>query len=265
VCDELHVGDQILVQHGYQYDPVVGGRLEGSHLVTKVHHLVERWLNTWIRIPLGEFYTLPNRVFVWLLHALAVAMWAWDTGCKQIGLPSPFEGALRALDFAARSNQGDSMCIFRPIVERLRTDRWPAILCGHSHVAGKVRVGDRWYVNTGSWTFGSAQYVVWDKGEFIVRDWLSGRDYGHELYLPILDGTLDEKDFWQWYRENDLGWLRYREGEEKRGKLRGWQTWMREAQARAEVVPRPKRPKKRPAEPPRPETVGAVAQGEQKP
>ena len=34
-------------------------------------------------------------------------------------------------------------------------------------------------------------------------------------------GTMTP-DFWQWWRENYMGLLRFREGEERRGRLRGW-------------------------------------------
>jgi hypothetical protein len=74
---------------------------------------------------------------------------------------------------------------------------------------------------------------------------MSGRAYGDELYRPALTGALDEKDFWQWWRENYMGWLRFREGEERRGTLRGWQAFVQDTQGFAqlhEVVDRPALP-----------------------
>jgi hypothetical protein len=77
------------------------------------------------------------------------------------------------------------------------------------------------YVNCGSWTFGWAQYAVLDNGVATVRDWLSGRVYGDELYRPLLDGDLDRLTFDRWWRNQYLGWFRYRSGELRRTALHG--------------------------------------------
>jgi UDP-2,3-diacylglucosamine pyrophosphatase LpxH len=238
VCDELHVGDRILVQHGYQYDPYIGTRLEGSHVATKVHHLLERYLNTWLRIPLGEFYTFGNRAMFWLVHKLALGLYGWGWGMRKIGFPRSLDHIERQLNYWARSNMGDPMCIFRPIADRLREDRWPFILCGHSHLPGVIEVAPgRKYVNTGSWSFASSHYVVWDGEEFLCKDWITGREFREELYLPVLDGSIDEKDYWQWWRENYMGAFRFREGEERRGRLRGWESYIRDHQHLAQLLP----------------------------
>ena len=31
------------------------------------------------------------------------------------------------------------------------------------------------------------------------RDWITGREFADHLYEPLIDGTIDEKDFWQWW------------------------------------------------------------------
>jgi UDP-2,3-diacylglucosamine pyrophosphatase LpxH len=239
VCDELHVGDRILVQHGYQYDPYIGTRLEGSHVATKAHHLFERYLNTWLRIPLGEFYTFGNRLLFWIVHKMALALFAYGAMMKLIGFPRSLDHIERQLNYWARSNMGDPMCIFKPIQRRLLEDRWPFILCGHSHLPGIVPIGDkgRAYINTGSWSFASSHYVVWDGNGFVVKDWINGRVFHEEFYGPVLDGTIDEKDFWHWWRENYMGLLRFREGEERRGRLRGWESYIRDHQYLAQLQP----------------------------
>jgi UDP-2,3-diacylglucosamine pyrophosphatase LpxH len=239
VCDELHVGDRILVQHGFQYDPFIGTTLEGSHVATKVHHLLERYLDTWIRIPLGEFYSMGNRIVFWIVHKLALMFYAMSVVLGWFGMHRSLEGVEKQLNYWARSNMGDPMCIFRPIQDRLMHDRWPYILCGHSHLPGLVPIGPhgRAYVNTGSWSFASSHYVTWDGQSFRVRDWLTGREFKHEFYQPAMDGSLDEKDFWQWWRENYMGFLRFREGEERRGRLRGWESYIRDYQHLAQLAP----------------------------
>lgn len=237
VCDELVIGDRILVQHGFQYDPFMKSDLEGTAWSTQIHHLLERYLNTWLRIPLFEFYTLGNRVLFWLVHKMALAWWLLTATARLLGFPASHEQAMQQLDFWARSNMGDPMCIFKPIMRRLDTDDFDYIVCGHSHLPGIVRAADRAYVNTGSWTFASSHYVIWDGEDFSCHDWITGREFTDQLYKPLLDGTIDEKDFWQWWRENYMGWLRFREGEERRGRLVGWESYIRDYQHMARVKP----------------------------
>lgn len=232
VCEELHIGDQILVQHGYQYDPYISNKLHSSHTATKVHHLLERYLGTWLRIPLGEFYTLGNRVAFWAVHKIALVLLLLS---RVTGGGESFQ---RQLDFWARSNMGDPMCIFRPVWDRVRSGPWRYIVCGHSHLPGIVRHEDRAYVNTGSWTFASSHYVRYDPATgFECRDWITGRQFASEFYRPCLDGSLDRRDFWTWWRENYMGWLRFREGEERRGRLRGWESFIRDHQLMARLYP----------------------------
>jgi|JI7StandDraft_1071085.scaffolds.fasta_scaffold91387_2 UDP-2,3-diacylglucosamine pyrophosphatase LpxH len=240
VCDELHVGTEILVRHGYEYDPFISELLESGQWETKIHHAIERYLNTWIRIPLAEFYTVPNRLLVWLLHKLALgALLVKRTGGRLVGFEDLADEILAHLDFAAWSNQGDAMGIFRPAFTEARTGPWRFVLCGHSHLPGIVRDGERGYANTGSWTFASSQYIVWDGHDLRCYDWLTGREYGDELYRPMLDGTLYERGFLQWWRENYMGWLRFREGEERRGRLHGWESYIRDHESLAQLRPIP--------------------------
>jgi UDP-2,3-diacylglucosamine pyrophosphatase LpxH len=249
VCDELWVGDTILVQHGFQYDPFLANALEGTHVATKVHHLVERYLDTWIRIPLGEFYTFTNRLLFWLTHKVALGAYALAWGARKLGFNASARSIDRQLDFWARSNMGDPMCIFRPAMDVVRSGRVRFLVLGHSHLPGVVRHHDGGYVNTGTWTFASSHYVVWDGENMRCSDWITGREYGEQLYVPLLDGSIDEKDFWQWWRENYMGLLRFREGEERRGNLRGWESYIRDHQELSREAPLPS---KRLAAPPPP-------------
>jgi outer membrane biogenesis lipoprotein LolB len=49
-----------------------------------------------------------------------------------------------------------------------------------------------------------------------VRDWISGREFGDELYRPALDGVLAHLTFERWWRNQYLGWFRYRSAELRR-------------------------------------------------
>lgn len=246
VCHDLHVGDRILVQHGYQYDALMAHEMDGLHLVTKLHHAIERYFDTWMRIPLGEFYTLGNRAMFWVIHKMALAGHYATGALRLVGYPGPRENLDRFLTHWTHSNLGDPMEIFGPAARRVREDRWDFLVCGHSHLPGVVELGGgRAYANTGSWTFGAAQYLFWDGARFECRDWISGRVYGDELYRPILEGVIAERDYWCWWRENYMGWLRFREGEEKQGRMRGWEAAISDFQARGQLDlhPRPRPPK----------------------
>jgi UDP-2,3-diacylglucosamine pyrophosphatase LpxH len=231
VCDELHVGDQILVVHGWQYDPYLSKTIgKGHQWSTTVHHLFERYLNTWLRIPIGEFYTLGNRLMFWIAHKLALAGRMYASMMRLLGRPWSSQALNDYLSYWARGNMGDSMGMFRPIMAALDEGPWPNILAGHSHLPGIVpRSGGR-YINTGSWTFSSSHYVVWKDREISCRDWITGREFGSEFYQPLIDGVVYHKDFWQWWREHYMGFLRFRDGEERRGRLRGWESYVRDYQ-----------------------------------
>jgi UDP-2,3-diacylglucosamine pyrophosphatase LpxH len=230
VCDELHIGKRIRVVHGYQYDPYLSKSVgRGHHWSTTIHHLFERWLGTWLRIPLGEFYTVSNRLMFWLMHKLAVGAATFNLVGHRLGLPGG-QGVLDYLDYWIRGNMGDPMGMFRPAWEHLAEGDWQYIVCGHSHLPGVVPRGDRAYVNTGSWTFASSHYVFWDGNEFIAKDWITGRDFTTQFYDPLLEGTVYQTGFFQWWRANYMGLFRYREGEERVGRFRGWESYIRDYQ-----------------------------------
>ncbi|MFK7930441.1 MAG: hypothetical protein AB8H79_19795 [Myxococcota bacterium] len=238
VCDTLHVGDQILVTHGHEHDPFIGAHLQTSDMATRWHHLVERYLDTWLRLPLGEFYNLPNRVMFWTSHKMGLLTLAIRQALEPFGIEGYGQRSLDQLDYWARSNMGDSMCMMGSVLNRLNTGPWPWLVCGHSHLPGLIRPANGQpggYINTGSWTFASSQFARWQDGQFEVRDWISGREYGDELYQPVLTGAIDEKDFFQWWRENYMGWLRFREGEERRSTLRRWEGTIRDHQVLAQL------------------------------
>jgi hypothetical protein len=92
-------------------------------------------------------------------------------------------------------------------------------------------------VNTGSWTFASSHYAVWDGTVFTCRDWINGTEFGQDLYEPVISGIVYQKDYWQWWRENYMGFLRFREGEERRTRHRGWESYVRDTQHLSQLQP----------------------------
>lgn len=236
VCSSLEIGDQVLVQHGYEYDPWIGDHLEASHRATLVHHGVERLLKTWIRLPLENFYTRANRLSFWITHKVALAVRARTLVMRALGLGHLAQGGEIALRYWAHNQLGDAAGMFENIRTALTSGPHRFLVTGHSHLPGRVPLGlDRTYVNTGSWTFNSTTYAVWDGQDFLVRDWLTGREFDDRAYQALLDRRFRHLDFLDWWREQYLGWFRFRVAEER------WRPTLqpRGAEASAEDRPAP--------------------------
>ena len=206
------------MQHGYEYDPFIGPNLDQTHLATVVHHLTERLLDSWIRLPLENFYTLSNRIAFWLTHKAMLGWEAVYAVCKRLGMDrTPVDGLRASMHYWTQNELGDPGCLVEGVRDKLESSSLEWLVCGHSHLPGLIEVapGKR-YVNTGSWTFNSSQYALWDGERFVVRDWIRDKEYGDAAYRPILSGRFKHMSFAQWWRENYLGWLRFRVGEEGR-------------------------------------------------
>lgn len=216
VVDQVWIGADICVQHGHAFDPFIGPNLHSSDFATRVHHLVERLLGTWIRIPLSDFYTPANRFFYWLCYQGWRGLKLRNALFRRIGLADRARAAEDFVRYWVRWEAGDPMGMFRPALAWARANRVHAVVCGHAHMPGRVEVDGTVYVNTGSWTYAWAQYAHWDGHDFRVRDWLSGREYQDELYRLTLDGELDHLDLDRWWRNQYLGWFRFRTGELRR-------------------------------------------------
>ena len=217
ICSELHIGDQVLVRHGYEYDPFIGPNLDQTHVATRVHHLIERVLDTWIRLPLENFYTFENRLAFWVFHKLALAVSLQNRALRALGLERLIGGARDVIQYWSMNQIGDPACIFENIRDDLADAPYRYVVTGHSHLPGMIEVHPgRYYVNTGSWTFSAAQYALWDGQHFTVQDWITGRTYDDRMYRPLYDRRFHHMDFLAWWRENYMGWLRFRSGEEGR-------------------------------------------------
>ena len=113
----------------------------------------------------------------------------------------------------------DPSGIFEPIRAELEQEDCPydTIITGHSHLPGNISFENgKKYVNTGSWTFGSSQYCVWDKKELRVFDWIKGHEYKDQAYKHLLSRRYQHMDIFRWWRENYMGWLRFRVAEHGR-------------------------------------------------
>jgi UDP-2,3-diacylglucosamine pyrophosphatase LpxH len=213
VCNRLWIGDEIVVQHGHEFDEWIGPQMQTASFLTRMHHGIERACNVWIRLPLADFYNWGNRLAFWLFHKYWWYLHLRNALFTKLG----FLGAVRhsewVIDYWVRNEAGDPMTMTMPAVGYAKKVGAKFVVCGHAHMPGNVDVRGVRYVNTGSWTFGWAQYAHWDGKDFAVKDWLSGRTYGDELYRPLVDGDLDHVTFPRWWRNQYLGWFRFRSGE----------------------------------------------------
>lgn len=211
VVHGVEIGQRALILHGYEFDPVIGIDLDQSEWRTRAHHLVERALKTWIRLPLQHFYTFWNRLTFWGFHKMV------HVGRARADLMDRLFGGQRRAELEAEINYwllgqiGNPGGIWDQARAALETGPYEMLITGHSHLPGVVSLpGGRQYANTGSWTFRSATALRIDQGKLELRDWLSGRAWTDELYKPLLAGELSQVDFDAWWSQNYLGWLRYR-------------------------------------------------------
>lgn len=214
VCSRLELGDKVLVQHGYEYDPFIGPNLDQTHTATQVHHMIERLTGSWIRLPLENFYTPANRIAFWVSHKAAVIGGAWYGLLGRLGFEDAGKGFDLTSHYWTQNQLGDPGCLTRHVKAAMAASDFPFLVCGHSHVPGIVELHPgKTYVNTGSWTFNSSQYAVWDGSGFSVHDWMSGRTFDDRAYRRVLDGHTQDHAFMEWWRENYMGWFRFRVGE----------------------------------------------------
>ncbi len=215
LCDKVQIDDHVLAVHGYEFDSYVGQRFEESGWATRALTLFERLFRTRVRLPLRDNYTLSNRLAHLILAWFAVlGPWLGAIGgwIRRPGLGGGMRGIV---EFWGRGVLGDPMGITVPAVEWLAAQpRFDTIVCGHSHLPGVVDVGGgRTFVNTGSWSFGNSQYGVLGSGGFELHDWMTGRRILDENYRAIFEGRAD-RGYLDWFRDEYMGYLRFRCGEE---------------------------------------------------
>ncbi len=214
VCSAVELGDDVLLVHGHQLDPYIANNLRESGVTTTVHHQVERLLDTWIRVPIQDFYTLAGRLTFWIAwHWTQVARLLYGV-LSRLGFPRKGQEYEAYLKYWIQAQVGNPMNLWPQVVRHVERGRHRVLVCGHSHLPGQVRLpSGRSFVNTGSWTFRSTQYVFWNGERFEVRDWATGAVIGDEHYRPLLAGKVQHIDFDQWWQSEYRGWLRFRTGE----------------------------------------------------
>lgn len=216
VAARLWIGNEVVVLHGHQLDPWIGEDVSRAGFATRAHHEVERRFGVWLRLPLHEFYSPGNRFFLWFCYRVWQLAKVRNALLRAIGLGRFGHGLEAITTHWARHDVGDAMSITRPGLAYGKEVGVRAVVCGHSHMPGNFEVDGVRFVNTGSWTFHWAQAVRLADGVFTCRDRITGQEYRDELYRPLLQGDLDHVDFDRWWRNQYLGWFRFRSGELRR-------------------------------------------------
>ena len=218
------IGDQVRIDHGHQYDSLIDGDLKGADKRTRRHHVFEHVLRTWVRLPLGHFYTKAGRLSFWLAYRLYQLICLTNKLLKKYGLPPVADGPMHHAQYWIQADYGDPGGMWQSISDTLKDLKQHILVCGHSHMPGVVEIHpDRWYVNTGSWTFDSSSYMRWEPNQVpVVRDWITGREFDDRLYDRVRSGKTNQIFFEDWWREQYLGFFRYRCGESRRDKLPAW-------------------------------------------
>ena len=227
VCSVLTLDNVVKIQHGYEYDPFIGPKLAQTHVATRIHHMIERLLDTWIRLPLENFYTIENRIAFWIFHKFALLNRSKDQLLQKLNMQKETSSTAKIIQHWTMNQIADPAGIFRNVHQTMLDEDFTYLLTGHSHLPGIIQIDTKkTYVNTGSWTFNSAQYAIWDGNSFSVHDWLSGKRYGDHAYRALAERRYEHMDFFAWWRENYLGWLRYRVGEH--GRIPQPQSWIKD-------------------------------------
>ena len=216
LCDKVVVDDRILAVHGYEFDAYVGGgNHDDSVFWSRILFTYERLFKTWVRFPLRDYYTFSNRAAHVLLYVLARLGTLLTAAGRQLDRPGLGVGLSNWTRFWGRGALGDPMGLTHRVIEELEANpRFDTIICGHSHLPGVVETpDDKRYINLGSWSFGNSQFGIWNGDRFQLRDWISGRAFEDENYRHLF-GTRETWQYEDWFQDQYLGYLRFRDGEE---------------------------------------------------
>ncbi len=214
VCSSVLLGNEVRLEHGHRLDPYISENLKEAAMATLVHHQLERLTGSWIRVPLEHFYTFPNRLTWWALGRAYQASLLLSRVLARIGIEWKNNRLADMTNYWVRSELGDSMCLFGNARRALLDGPHRILVCGHTHLPGIVAMAhDRYYLNTGSWTFKATQYAHWNGRDFTLQDWVSGRTYDDSLYSTVMSGAIEGTDANLWWSAEYMGWLRFRCGE----------------------------------------------------
>lgn len=208
LCEALAVGDT-LVWHGHRLDRFCHPDRAFHRWAIAIHHALERAFGFEFRVPLWEHDTWQNRVGHWLGWQYALHLRRTAPLWRALGWGARAEEGEEFIRYWSRAVWGDANALFPKASKLIRQGPYQAMVCGHTHLAGQVALGeDRYYVNAGSWAFAKAEFATWENGSFKVEDRSTQQALGDEAYRWMLAGA-DPGDFFVWWAAHYRGWLRF--------------------------------------------------------
>lgn len=210
VVERLVLPPDVLVLHGHEYDAYFKDEESNAwgRFLSIAHARFEQFVGSPIRAPLATYDNRANRIAHWLAYHLLRGAELWAASLVRLGFRRQARPWLRWVDFWNRCEQGDMQGLFKEVQKRLPELAYKTLVCGHTHQPGVVKLGDRTYVNTGTWTRDLTTYVLWDGATFTCRDWRTGVTITDELYRPFLERRAPIP-LTSWWRKHYRGWFRF--------------------------------------------------------
>lgn len=185
VTDRLRMGDDVLIEHGNLFDPF-------SNVCTlgRIHTMIEKLTGSFLRVPLEEYDSALN----WMLYEFIHCATRTGSALKKVAEWLGFRRLARSLRFTVKywgyTLMGDFHMLYDIIVRKLqKAKKLRVLILGHSHLPGDVRLGEKRYINTGSWVMKNGQYVYYDGSDFVVSDWFTKQTIRDERYRNLLKVT----------------------------------------------------------------------------
>lgn len=204
------VGERLCVAHGHQFDLNWGHGGEDPWMV-HLHTFLETFFGMPIRQPLRDHVNPLNRVIHRLFFFYTQALRFEGLFWQALGRPEKYAHWQKVDNFWARGQWGDLGCIFECAMAYLESGApWHTLVLGHSHQPGVVPLGERTYVNLGSWALDQATFGRIARSEVQVLDAMSGREYREDLYRKLIVGE-SLPDMAGWFRRYYRGFFRYDE------------------------------------------------------
>lgn len=180
VVREIQI-DGIHFEHGDRMDPFAGDMFAG-----RVHNFFEKIFHSCLRIPLHDYKSDYNQA----MHQLFTAASKFTPPICKMLRAAGFRRLSTKLALATRywhaCIAGDFNQMFEKVVHFLNSPNRPAaMVCGHSHLPGVVKIGDAIYANAGSWAAGNSQYALIVNGKIRVLDYITGKEFNDAYYVRL--------------------------------------------------------------------------------
>ena len=185
VCSSLKIEGVASIQHGSAYNPLYQEQKINGFFSPRFHNLSERLLETWIRYPIENFYTIENRLLCWFFHKYVLFSKLKNKIFKLLGLSKWTGKSTKKIQYWVDNQQGNACALFPSIPNAINDVSEPHLMTGHSPLPGIISLGDKKYINPGSWLFDATQYATWNGKEFSVHDWRKGTVITDEAYTSL--------------------------------------------------------------------------------